>query len=194
MSTEIYNMALGLLGDHEVTSSTPATNKAMALCTRYYAQARDEILSGHTWNEAMVTAELETTATSETDWPYYVTLPSAALRIISVNNDEVEWHVEGTKLYVRYRTLGTTTDIDEVKVEYISQLTDTTLFTVNLKKAVAYQLAIYMATALVGADTPLRQNLLNELERLVLPIARALDGSQNKPKYIMTSQWLRSRS
>jgi hypothetical protein len=194
MSTEIYNMALGLLGDFEVTTSTPATNKAMALCTRYYAQARDEILSEHTWNEAMVTVELDTTATGEDDWPYYVDLPSGTLRIVSVDDDEVVWHVEGTKLYIKYRDLGTTFDLDSVTVEYVSQLTDTTLFSVNLKKAIAYQLAIYMATSLVGADTPLRQNLLSELERLVLPKARGLDASQNKLKYLMKSQWLRSRS
>ncbi len=78
-------------------------------------------------------------------------------------------------------------------VEYIFQLTDTTLFSINLEEAISVQLAIKILPGIKN-DPKGKAELINEFERLVMPKARSVDGAEGKPRRYNSSSWLRSRS
>ena len=78
-------------------------------------------------------------------------------------------------------------------IEYISQLTDTTKFSSNLKEAIGEQLAIKVVTGLTN-DTRGKVDLINKFENLTMPKARSVDGAEGKPKPIFNSEWIRSRT
>lgn len=77
-------------------------------------------------------------------------------------------------------------------IEYIFQLTTTTLFSINLEEAISVQLAIKIITGIKNDDDG-KDELINEFERLTMPKARSVDGAEGKPRRMFNSSWLRSR-
>ncbi len=47
----MYNLALGYIGEYEITAGD-TTSKQAKLCIRFYADSRKEALASHPWNEA----------------------------------------------------------------------------------------------------------------------------------------------
>lgn len=84
----LYNEALGEVGAAEIEDSAPS--RALPpnqICVKYYEQARDEVLSCHPWNEAMVQVIiLEDTTEPTFGYDARYSLPSGQLRIISVDS------------------------------------------------------------------------------------------------------------
>ncbi len=103
----IWNLALGHVGEYQVTGTTPSDEKQYELCDRYYDQSRDLALKSHPWNEA----KKRVIIAQDADEPIFgydrkYTKPTDALRILSVNDsigsdqrnraDAVKaWEVEG---------------------------------------------------------------------------------------------------
>ena len=88
---------------------------------------------------------------------------------------------------------ATASEARVIYVEYIYQLTTTSLWSSNLTEAVATQLAIKVEPGITG-DPQANDRLINEFERLTMPKARSMDGAEGKPKPIFNSAWIRSRS
>lgn len=83
----IYNLALGTIGEYEVEEGA-TTTKHYGLCSRFYAQARDEVLISHLWNEAMVRVEIVQDVTNPIfGYDRRYSKPTGALRIVSVDDD-----------------------------------------------------------------------------------------------------------
>lgn len=243
----VYNLALGYIGEYEVEEGQ-TTKKQYKLCERYYAQARDECLVVHPWNEAMKRVVLVQDATNPIfGYDRRYSLPSDFLRIVSVDNSYGAdqrynsqgidgWEVEGSYILsnagetppvwktatsyidgqfvtdssVTYEVLVSHTsdtiandltagniissggDYRIVYATYIQQITDTTVFSVRLKQAIAMKLAIKILVPLTN-DIKGKDVLINEFERLTMPKARSVDGMQGTPKHHFNSQWIRSR-
>lgn len=83
-------------------------------------------------------------------------------------------------------------DLNIMYLTYIKQLTDTDDFGPLLKNVIAMQLASMIITALHN-DPKAKIDLVNEIERLLLPQARTTDSMQGKPKQLFSSQYRRSR-
>lgn len=79
-----------------------------------------------------------------------------------------------------------------LKIDYVKQLTDTTKWSELLKNAVALNLAAKVSVPITN-DINVKNAMLNELERLVLPQARHVDAVQGTAKGYYYSQWLNSR-
>lgn len=189
MSLEIYNLALGLLGDFEVDAGTSNNDKRIKFCNRYYDLARDEVLSMHWWNEAIKRVDIAPESESPEGWSHKLAKPADAIRIVSVNDNCYQWQVEGQYILVAGSTIW---DSDTMTVEYVHQLTDISKYSPKLKKAVAYKLAIYIAGGITN-NTKVKNDLINEFETLVMPQARGIDAMQGTPRQLPKSTWLRSR-
>ena len=93
----ICNLALGQVGEYQITSSATST-KQYELCERYYDEVVKDVLSDHTWNEAKKRAYL----VEEADAPvfgfsYRFELPSDLIKVIRIGdgeNDYEFWEVE----------------------------------------------------------------------------------------------------
>jgi len=83
-------------------------------------------------------------------------------------------------------------DLGILNVTYVKQLTDIDKFTPLFKNVVAMQLASMIITSLHN-DPKAKTALLNEIEQLLLPQARAMDAQQGKPKKLFSSRFRRSR-
>ncbi len=82
----IYNLALGYIGEYAVTDAA-TTTKQFIYCLRYYAQARDEVLMSHLWNEAMIRVIIAQDSTDSIfGYDRRYSKPSGALRIVSVDD------------------------------------------------------------------------------------------------------------
>jgi hypothetical protein len=83
---ELWNLALGKIGEQEVTE-TGTSEKQYIYCNRFYSIARDEVMIGHLWNEAMSrTILLEDTTEPIFGYDARYSVPSDYLRIVSVDN------------------------------------------------------------------------------------------------------------
>jgi len=81
----MYNLALGYVGDYKVVEG--GSSKQYQLCERFYADARDETLGDHPWNEAKKKVILY----EYTDHPIFgydrkYAKPSDCLRVLSVDD------------------------------------------------------------------------------------------------------------
>lgn len=92
----IYNLAIELLGDQRITDSadskTGRTSKQYGLADRYYAIARDNMLSRHNWNEAVeqvIVAQEAPTSNPLFEFNRKYSKPSDSLKILSVGKRNV---------------------------------------------------------------------------------------------------------
>jgi hypothetical protein len=88
---------------------------------------------------------------------------------------------------------GDKVDARIIYVAYVKKLEDVTKFSPKLKQAIAMKLAIKIVTPLQN-DPKAKADLIEEFEVLTMPKARSVDGMQQKPRPVFSSEWIRSRS
>lgn len=233
---ELYNDAMALIGEHEVTEGLTA-EKQYVLCERHYPYARDEALSRHYWNEAMKQAVLiQESPVPLFDYEYKFALPSDCILVRSIGIDTDMWEVRGGYIYtnsyispaeydsdsvyyeagqyisysdvtykvdtsftssdwttdlVAYLT-SQTEDYGILNLDYVYRLEDVTAYSANLRKVIAYTLAIKVSVPITNGHD-VKVELLNELENIVMPEVRTADSMQGRLKPIFISKFLRSR-
>jgi hypothetical protein len=98
----LYNHALDLIGEYQVTESDTSSKQAEA-CARNYATSRDEVLRSHLWNEAIArSCVLQSTTAPIHGYSYKYLIPSDCLRILSIGSDLYEWRSEGGYILTDY--------------------------------------------------------------------------------------------
>lgn len=200
--TDIANQALAYLGEAKVSSINDTSSKQARACATSYAQARDEVLRSARWSCAKKMQSLSKLVTAPVyKWTAAYQLPSDFIRLCEIEGEYAwvprEWFdIQGRQLMLG---LNDEEAPDDIGIEYISRVTDTTLFDPLLVEAVALKLAAKVARELTGSDNKAAQ-LLEEYERVVLPKALTIDAQQrhsgeNHPiMKILSRSWLaRSR-
>lgn len=148
---------------------------------------RDQLLLSHPWNFAIARIEISSDASLPTNWEddiwtYSFTLASDVLRVISIDDENEPWAVENGKLFANY---------DPVKIKYIKKETDTTKFSKNFEKALAYQLALRIGYAITESAS-FMDALKREAEE-VLREARSFDAQENSPSTYVIDDFLNMR-
>ncbi len=155
-SVDIYNMALQEVGAKRVSTISDESKGAQAIFA-IWDGARDSVLSEFKWNFAIEQAELVKTTDPEFGYECAYTLPADCLKVL-----------EMSPAGYKYRVAGATfeTDLDsalgtgyEVKVEYIKQITDTTLWSPLFVTALSLYIAKSICIAMTG-----RANIAGFLE------------------------------
>ena len=147
-----------------IESDAGETPQTWATSTEYY--------DGEMFTDGTYTYEVLTTHTSDT-----------------IANDLTSTYISKTTLNGNTVTAG---DYKVIYMEYIYQLTDTSVFTALLEDAIATKLASKIIVGLTN-DMKGKVDLINEYERLVMPKARGVDARQGKARPIFNSEWIRSR-
>ena len=189
--TGIANLAVMSLG-----IQTPITNLATddsneaRYCRRFYAPMKDAVLRSHPWNCAIHRTTLTPlSVTPDSDWDNQYQLPANphCLRVLQVGEIEdqpVEWVVEGRRLLCNEGT--------SVEIKYIKRITDTNEFDALLVDAIALKMAIKICMPLVKSQK-IKDSLIKELEMVVLPEARTIDGQEGSTQQYIVDDWERSR-
>lgn len=137
-AVEIANMALAHIGIGPIVSLTDNSTQAQ-LVDRFYNATRDEVMALRPWTFATRRANLaSTTNNSLSEWQQAYALPADYLRLVQINEDEVEnithkYAIEGTTLYC---------DENSVALVYVARITDATLYSPLFVEALALKLAM----------------------------------------------------
>jgi len=83
-------------------------------------------------------------------------------------------------------------DYAVLQIEYIKNLTDTSMWSPKLLDAVCQRLAIKVAVGLSN-NPRARYDLLEEFEKITMRKARSIDAQQGRVKSFLKSAWIRAR-
>ena len=174
---QICNLALLKFGTLTITSLDDGTKEARA-CKVFYPLIRDELLYSYPWNFAMKRADIsaQLADTPAFEWDYAYTIPSDCLRVWELYGTDAEWIVENGKLL--------TNQDEEIYIRYIFQEIATGNFNPSFVNCLATRLGAELASKLAD-DNKLRISLLEELYKIQLPAAQALnaiEGNRPQPK------------
>ena len=183
--TDVANLALGLLGEFQITSLTEQTKQAR-LCNRFINQVVDEELRSHPWNGATKRVKLSMlTKVPAFGFTKTFQLPSDILRIELVNDglDYDQYKIEGNELL---------TDDSVINLIYIYRPDDLGLLDPLCIESIYYRLAVKIAIPLT--DSPeLRSEIKRDYEALVTKNARYVDATESNFRMIEDSGWINAR-
>jgi hypothetical protein len=150
-AVEICNSALHKIGARRISSLSDGTKEAIIL-NDMYDRLRKEVLRSHPWNFAIAYVALSETVNTPV-WPKWskeFLLPSDVLRVLEVEPDydapwEVGYNTDGNKVIFSTST--------SMKIKYIKDITNTTLFAPDFDEALAFRIAADIAYTLVQSQT-----------------------------------------
>lgn len=200
-SVEICNSALIKLGAATITSLNDG-NKSAKLCKAQYDRLRKEVLRSHPWNFAISRIEIaKTVNTPVYKYSSEFLLPSDCLRVLATSIDsfsipdaqtrrsdvaafpgewEVEVNADGNKVIV--------CDATELKIKYVKDVTNTTLFDSSFEEALAYRIAQDLAFPLVQSTS--MAQLMNRGFKDMISEARSFNAQENSLEEWESNEWI----
>ena len=147
---EIANEALAMISEPPITSFDDDNARAR-VCKQFYDSARQNTLAEYPWPEALVTTGLMANQTPPVGeyWTYAYSFPINLIKLINIfpqgsiyplKSDSFEIGA-GNVLY---------TNVEVGEIQYIADLADPGLISPNLRRAIAYNLALMLHPILVN--------------------------------------------
>lgn len=184
---DICNRAMGFLGVGNNITTFDTNTKEARLCERYYDPTRRAVLRAHPWNFAIKRVTLAQDATAPNhEYTYRHALPADYLKVIRTADEALGYDDS-------YRLEGGFLVSDEgtVKVEYIADIEDTTLFDPLFEDVLAQRMAAEMSVAFT--DNSALTERLWKIYQDKLMEARSVESQEGRPRDIEASQWVNSR-
>lgn len=178
----ICNKALRYLGAPEILSLDQSSREA-DLCSRHYADTRDELLESYHWSFATSLQSLaRMTEAPLFGYAYAYSLPSDALRVRRLRNGDPFVLVAGGIVH---------TDARPAEAILTVRVTDPASFPALFVEALARRLASALALPLMG-NTRLEQIMLQRFAD-ALDLARLADAAEEYEEVEPCSSWLEVR-
>lgn len=165
---EICNLALSKLGEAPIPAIDANASPAARLCYMHYHPVRREVLCANRWSFASVLTTLYSRENAAIPGSQSLshTLPQDCLRVLEVSSPG--WMLRGRCIYC---------SAPAVRVLYIADVEDTSLFEPLFVEALATRLACKLCIPLTSSTTA-RQALIDEYQRIALPQAAHFNGVQ----------------
>jgi len=186
---EICNLALARIGGGEDTRTISALgtsgDKTSELCDLLFNPTRKEVLKRLQPQECCEYEDLgsESSDTPEmAEWLYVFDLPDDFLHLIRQTDEQ--YHKLNYDCEVKLGYLFTNTlsndDGDSAYIEYVVDEDTVTVFSDETVKCITTKLAAELAPRIVGVEYghKRRLELLDEFEKLVLPVAKGTNHAQ----------------
>ncbi len=151
---QICNLALARINGSRITSLTDNTNEAK-LCNLLFNDIADEVMMEGPWPSVISRATLNlTTNTPEFGFTFEFQLPTSpfCLRVITINKDDTGGSINGP-LTFRIEGNKLLANVNDIKIEYISRVTDTQSFDPALRRAIVSRLSSELSYPLTGSAT-----------------------------------------
>jgi len=175
--TDIVNLASTHLGERRYTDPFTDTSPTAELLSFRYDFSRKEVLRSHTWGCAKKDVSLSEDATApEHTWSKRFLVPQESLRLVNIANTDLnDLHYKEYELKGQYIH----TDLAApLKITYIRDEDDTSLFDSMLTESIALHLAASCSMAITD-DKGLSQGLFNLYDRKVEE-AKFIDSLQRR--------------
>lgn len=165
----ICNMALSRLGESPITELNPNGSLPSRMCYLHYHPVRREVLCAHRWSFATVSTTLNSAESSTGDDTHQLrhSLPPDCLRVLGTNCRS--WTLRGRAVYAT---------APSIRLLYIADVEDTTLFEPLFIEALVLRLAWKLCIPLINSTTA-RQALGEEYQRIALPQAAHFNAVQH---------------
>lgn len=182
---DICNIALSKLGESPILALDANGCPAARLCYMHYHPVRREVLCACRWSFA----KKVTVLTSAEEDPMGLhslphTLPPDCLRVLAVNAPC--WTLRGRSVFCPQTT---------IRLSYIADVEDTTLFEPLFVEAIATRLACKLCIPLISSTTA-RKALTDEYNHMILPQAAYANAVQDRSNdtHPLYRLWRGSRS
>jgi len=161
----LINNALTLLG-HDTLANLTGTDKATTICVQHYQQVVDAVLRAYQWNCAMTrSSELTAESTAPSfGYDYKYALPDGCLRVISMNELDYKFKIEGSYLL---------TNEASAYILYIARISPASMDSL-LKDTISARLAATIAFPLTNSSAAAKQ--MWDLYLAKLDEARTVDA------------------
>ncbi len=189
---DLCNMALAMAGSsqeiHALDYSEGATvpNEAR-WCKRFWPLALAAVAREHNWKCLTARKDISAQITTDPAFGYDAayTLPADCARVLGLEDSTLDWTVEGRRLL---------TDETTVKIAYVRESEDTSLYDALFAEALVMRLAAYLAHAIHPESDSSRADALRSWhEKVSLPSAMRADAAERSPVVIESSTWKDSR-
>lgn len=180
---QIANGALVKLGARTI-SSLSGTDKESRLCNERFDSCRKALLRLYPWQFAIVRATLDTvTSTPEFGYSNAFTLPTGCLRVVTVNEGDEQYRVEGGLLL---------SDASEVRLRYVADYdTDEEFVDPLFCEALSLYLAWDIAYALTQSSET--QDRMWILFNKMVPFARHTGSTEHGAQIVEANDFVESR-
>ena len=167
---DICNLALSRLGESPIEALDANGSLASRLCYMHYHPVRREVLCANRWSFATRRATLrsaEDGVEGDDTHQRRHSLPQDCLRVLGVNARS--WTLRGRAVYA---------SSPEIRLLYIADEEDTSLFEPLFTEALVLRLAWKLCIPLINSTTA-RQALGEEYQRIALPQAAHFNAVQH---------------
>jgi len=179
---EICNSALTKIGSESILSLSDGS-KTATTCKERYEACKKYVLRRHPWNCAIKRSILSPlVGTPAFGFTYSFQLPVDCLRVLSVNDSQDDFTIEGRNILI---------DSDAIELKYIWDVNDPKLFDSTLDEAIATYLAWDISYKITQSNT-LRESLRQDFT-LALKKAKTPDAQESFPQEIEANFYLDSR-
>ena len=195
---QVANLALGLIGQRQILDSLNEESTEAQVAKLYFASTRNELLQSFAWRFATKRAVLALTTEEREGWTYCYAAPSdllieGAARIWDGDREpgaggRIPFSIE---LNDADDGLLILTDQPEAELIYTREHRTVALWPPLFVKALAAQLAVYMAGAL-----PVKPEMMPSLQRsatLALQVAAAASANAAQRDEAADSEFIRER-
>lgn len=166
---DICNIALSKLGEAPILLLDANGSPASRMCYMHYHPVRREVLCAARWSFAAKEVSLSSPESDDSglhSLPH--SLPQDCLRVLAVNCPT--WTLRGRCIYCPQ---------SEIRVLYLADVEDTTLFEPLFVEALATRLACKLCIPLLSSITA-RKALTDEYNHIVLPQAAYVNAVQDR--------------
>lgn len=159
---DICNMALDKLGVQSIRSFEDSTTQAN-MCSRYYDQARKEVLRAHDWTFAKRDEALALLNMESGSWQYLYVYPDDCEKVLTVYGEGQKRLYKGEMGHFdifspRSEVTVIGTDIGKAYLEYIYDVRNVDKFSSEFVSALTFKLACAMNT-LSASSSALEENM-----------------------------------
>lgn len=195
---DIANFALNIIGASTISSLTENVKAAIVINQRFDS-IRDAVFRSHPWNCLINRASLSQDSSTPAfgyEKQYILPTDPLCLKVLEFSNGTLTYpydnmaNTDGSPVFViEGRKL--LTNEGTVKIKYVGQVTDTTLYDSTLVETLAAAIASEVAYALSGSSTLM--NTTYQLYQEKLRAARFDDATEGQPQRIEASDFLEVR-
>ena len=179
---KICNMALTMAGEPTITSLAESS-KSARICDLRFADVRDSVLRAHPWNCATKRASLAQLEDAPAyGFTYQFQLPADYLRLVEVEDPDMEFKVEGRAFL---------TDSTTVKMRYVYRVVDVAFLDELCRQAIAAKLAHEICLSITRNAERAQVLLASYKEKLAE--ARFIDAGEGRGDTMRTESWLQAR-
>lgn len=190
-ATEIGNLALDLLSAGTVTNIVNPTSATESLLNRWYDVIRKQVLREHSWHFATKRQILAASATVPAfGYTKQFPVPADFVRLLTLETSDGVM-IPPAEYSLERKNILSSTDESSLRLRYIYNVTDVSLFDDLFVTYLSMKLALAVAYKVSQSNTNVQR--IAELQKEMEQLSKAINGQEKPPIKVERSSSLSAR-